>query len=393
LDDDASFASPEISATTPITGYTPSSPLPLGIYYWRVQASNADGPGPWSEVWSFWIAVRSYMPVVIREPGVPFSAWSRGTGIEGRVVVGLAAASGDCNTVYAATDSGLFKSTDGGASWAFTGLNAVLSAHGVDPRVLPSLGPWASASPIVLSVVTTDPTDGQVVYAATLGSGIFKSTDGGASWEPHNVGLTDLSLHAIATGPRRGRVLYAGGDSGGVFKSTDRGGSWFAVNDGLGSLSVRTLAVAPSNSQMLYAGTQDGVYRSANGGGSWVPTAPLGAGEPRTVAVDPGDSKTVYIGLRGGGVYTSTTGGDNWTAANTGLGNWEVPALVIHPTNNQRLYAGTNGGGVYVTTDGGGSWSAMNDGLGDWTVESLVQRADCDALHAGTRSGAWRYGP
>jgi photosystem II stability/assembly factor-like uncharacterized protein len=64
-----------------------------------------------------------------------------------------------------------------------------------------------------------------------------------------------------------------------------------------------------------------------------------------------------------GGVFKSTDGGTNWSAANTGLTNKRVRALAIDPTAPNTLYAGTYGGGVFKSTDGGTSWSSANSGL------------------------------
>jgi subtilisin family serine protease len=338
---------------------------------------------------------RIYIPVIVKayNPS-PTPTWHPGANIESRAVYGLAVAPANCTTLYAATDAGLYKSTDGGASWTSTGLNSLLAARSLDATA-PSFAKAGdeALSATLVSAVTTDPANSQVVYATTWGSGIYKSTDGGASWTPVNAGLGDLWLYAIVADPSSGQVLYAGANSGGVFKSTDGGGSWFAANNGLANLNLRSLAVDPANSQLLYAGTQGGVYKSADGGGWWAATGALGAGDPWAIAVDSTNSQTLYAGLGGSGVYKSTNGGGVWFAVNNGLGSWDLRALILDPSAPQTLYAGTNGAGVYTSTNGGNTWGAMNDSLGNWMVKALCKGTSCGIIHAGTENGAWRYGP
>jgi len=334
-----------------------------------------------------------YLPLSTKAYGAPPApTWHPGANIEGRTVYGLAVAPANCSTLYAATDGGIFKSTNGGASWFSTGLNTLLAAQDLDSTApLFAKAKSGIASATLVSAVTTDPANGQVVYATSWGSGVLKSTDGGASWAAVNNGLGDLWLYAITADPANGQVLYAGGNSGGVFKSTDGGGAWAAVNSGLGNLNIRSLAVDPANSQVLYAGTQGGVYKSVDGAAWWAPTGGLGAGDPWAIVIDPANTQTLYTALGGGGVYKSVNGGGGWFAVNNGLVSGDLRALIADPADSQLLYAGTNGVGVYRTSDGGASWSTMNNGLGSRTIKALQKGRFCDTIHAGTTNGAWLY--
>lgn len=86
---------------------------------------------------------------------------------------------------------------------------------------------------------------------------MFKSTDGGASWNAVNTGLTHLYVRALAIDPQMTSTLYAG-TSGGVFKSTNGGSSWSAINAGLTNPRVWALVIDPATSTTLYAGTWGG---------------------------------------------------------------------------------------------------------------------------------------
>ena len=146
-------------------------------------------------------------------------------------------------TLYAATyGGGVFKSTNGGGSW--TAFNTGF------PR--PTLG---------LLSLAIDPHNPSTLYAGATFDGAFKSTNGG-SWRSITNGLTDTDIWAFAIDPSASDTIYAGTGSGsagfnrgGVFKSTNGGASWTAMNAGLPGTDVRALAIDPSAPARLYAGT------------------------------------------------------------------------------------------------------------------------------------------
>jgi photosystem II stability/assembly factor-like uncharacterized protein len=147
-------------------------------------------------------------------------------------------------------------------------------------------------------------------------------------------------IYALAVDPTTPTTLYAGTYGGGVFKSTDGGATWSAVNTGLTNKSVWALAIDPTAPNTLYAGTYGGVFKSTNGGASW---SAVNSGLTNTavfaLAIDPTDSNTLYAGTYGGGVFKSINGGTTWSA--TGAGPTNVLALAIDPSTPTTLYAGT----------------------------------------------------
>ncbi len=346
--------------------------------------------------------VKAFLPTALRHQGAapPAAQWHVGTGIQARAVYGLAVDPANCNTLYAATDRGLYKSTDGGNSWRSSGLNSVLAAQAPGVAAPPfAKADGGSASSTLVSAVTIDPNNSQVIYATTWGQGVYKSTNGGASWAQINNGLGCLWLYGLTTDPANSQILYTGGhehpagQGGGVYKSTNGGTSWFPVVSGLSNRNVHALAVDPRNRNVVYTGTQGGIFKSTNGGNQWQFASQPGNGYPWAIAIDPGNGQTVYAGLGGGGVYKSTNGGANWSPANGNLAHRDLRALVIDAANSQTLYAGTNGGGVYATTNGGKDWNPVNRGLGNLNVKALRHPANCGIMHAGTAQGAWWYGP
>jgi photosystem II stability/assembly factor-like uncharacterized protein len=283
-------------------------------------------------------------------------------------------------TVYAATGGGVFKTADGGASWsaASSGLPMIAPSH--------------------VAVLAVDPQNPGTIYAGTndggtsngtghFGDGVFKSTDGGASWSASNSGLTLTSVNALVIAPQNSSTLYAAlaGATGEVFKSTDGGASWSTVSSGLMLTSVAALAVDPQNPGTLYAGGDGGVFKTTDAGASWsaansgLPTVGIAADGSDLVAgvnllaIDPQDTSTLYAGTVG--LFKSTDGGASWSAANSGLPigpgePYALGVLAVDPQNPSTLYAGTNAnfphhasGGVFESTDGGASWVEADYGL------------------------------
>lgn len=272
-------------------------------------------------------------------------------------------------TLYAGTyDRGVFKSTDGGASWSATGLtNILVTALAIDPQ-----------------------TPG-TVYAGTEGGGAFKTADGGGNWIAINSGLTELNVADLAIDSQTPATLYAvtpgawvspGEVSpGGVFKSTDGGATWNAVlrNESFfyQTAIVQDLAIDPQNPAVLYTSVLyytfvdawGEVLKSTDGGASWNSTALNTWNVPGDLAIAPQTSQTpttVYAGsLYYGTAFKSIDGGASWSELTITPFYLEVHDLAIDPVTPATLYAVIPYDGVFKSTDGGATWSAANTGLTD----------------------------
>ncbi|HXY68553.1 MAG TPA: hypothetical protein VEH62_03825, partial [Gemmatimonadales bacterium] len=219
----------------------------------------------------------------------------------------------------------------------------------------------------------------------------------GLSWRmlgPFRGGRVD----AVAGVPGRPHEFYFGHVNGGVWKTIDGGRTWQPVFDGQGVASIGALAVAPSAPEVLYAGTGestlrdsagygDGVYKSTDGGRIWTHCGLEGTQHIGKIAVDPRNPDLVYVAAIGSlygpseerGVYRSRDGGRSWQKVlykDESVGAVEV---VVDPSNARVVYAGLwntrrppwfvyapsngPGGGIYKSTDGGASWKRLTAGL------------------------------
>lgn len=180
---------------------------------------------------------------VDRAPGAPAGAY---LGLAGR---GITTDPNISGKVYVAASrgksAGIWRSQDGGVSFVRVDATPTLS-------------------------VTVDPTDSNIVYAATPSSGVLKSTDGGTTFSVKSAGLT-TSVQTSRTGsvqvnPLSPNVLYVGTEGGGVFKSTDAAATWSPVSDGLDDPNVYGLALDPQSPDILYAATAASIFRTMTGG-------------------------------------------------------------------------------------------------------------------------------
>lgn len=185
-------------------------------------------------------------------------------------------------------------------------------------------------------------------------------------------------IDTIAVHPTNPNIIYIGAAEGGVWRTTNGGASWTPLTDDQPSLAMGSIAIAPSNPNIVYAGTGDmvgfygaGLLRSANGGDSWthIPgpfdTATEGAIINKVVVASNNPNHIVIASSIG--VFRSTSGGLDLTATSTPALAGNATDLVIHPTNPNIVYAalfneGTQcggqacGGGLFRSANGGQTW-------------------------------------
>lgn len=177
---------------------------------------------------------------------------------------------------------------------------------------------------------------------------------------------------AIAVEPTDSNIAYIGGAQGGVWKTTDGGVNWTPLTDYLSSLATGALAISPQNPQVIYYGTGeqdfsgdsyygDGLFKSTNGGSTWVKIAEktaVGSYIARII-VDPSDSMTIHL-VSDLGYLKSTDGGFHWN--NYLSVNWGTD-LVMNPDSSNILIAAIYSSGLWKTTDGGSTWTQLTNGL------------------------------
>ncbi|MEO6324495.1 MAG: hypothetical protein ABIT01_13560 [Thermoanaerobaculia bacterium] len=281
----------------------------------------------------------------------------------------LVIAPSDHTVVYAgASNSGFFRSTDAAASW--TRLSSFPQSH-----------------PETLAVHPSDPL---TVYAAAGARSTLRSTNGGTSWSDISIPTPALApspprTYALALDPQTPARIYAGTDLG-MFLSTDAGASWAPINNGLVNQTIRSIAINPLSPSTIYAsGTF--VYKSTNGGGSWL-AANTGADSGTVIVLDPVTPSTLFATV-GNGVSRSMNGGASpWTQVLAAAGS----PLAMAPSSPATLYAGIAGGALSRTTNSGATWNPTSAPSGGQLYRSTlaVDPSNADVVYVGDQRGFFK---
>lgn len=255
------------------------------------------------------------------------------------------------------------------------------------------------------------------VWAGVDPAGLFRSEDGGRTWE-HVQGLTDhptrptwepgnggLILHTILPHPTNQDRMWVGISAVGTFETTDGGRTWEARNQGVRAdflpdprpetgQCVHKIAMAAGEPEHLYQQNHCGVYRTVDGGRNWQEiTAGLPSQFGFPMVSDPRDPNTVWtIPLNGddrgrympdgrAAVWRTHDGGDSWIRSDDGLPQDDAflgvlrEAMARDVLDPVGVYFGTSTGQLYASSDGGQRWSAITTTLPPiWSVEALVVR-------------------
>ncbi|MEP0133186.1 MAG: glycosyl hydrolase [Eudoraea sp.] len=278
---------------------------------------------------------------------------------------------------------GVYKSTDAGKTWNKMGLSK--TQH--------------------ISRIVIHPNNPDIVYVAAQGAlyapneerGIYKSTDGGDSWEKVLFVNTLTGCSELSMDPNTPEVLYAamwqhqrkpnivisGGPGSGLYKSVDGGENWFEIHEGLPAEKGKmAIGVSPANSNKVYAliesdSEQDkgGLFVSENAGNSWT----MVSGDNRLVQrawyyievfPDPNDENTVYV--MSAQALRSIDGGKTWELITGTHGDYHD--LWINPDNSKNMVI-ANDGGAAITFDHGKSWSTQ-----DIMPTAQIYRINADRL-------------
>ncbi|MBI3970987.1 MAG: hypothetical protein HY332_06830 [Chloroflexi bacterium] len=282
-------------------------------------------------------------------------------------------------TIYAATRgdghsrSGLLKTTDGGRGWvplerglpsrfqptaiaASPDAGRIVLLAGVDGLFRSTVaGAMWSAVRVPLPPITAiafDRSNPQLVLAGSELRGNFRSTDGGRTWRPANVGLprdrygNTAGAVALVQDSAEPRVFYMGTNGfDGVYRSNDGGLTWTAAGTGLPSASTLAVGVNAASPGAVFALSEQGLATSTDGGASWQLLSGLPPVEPVAMAFEPGGKDTMYVAGARGALLRSTDGGKTWV---------DMPALP-RPVRALAAWFGTTGA-VLAAAAGEGVW-------------------------------------
>ncbi len=306
--------------------------------------------------------------------------------------------SGPDGKIFVGTFHDLYRSTDNGDHWeladndycndiSVSSSGIIYAARGDSKQVSKSTDNGNSWMTINNGIDTTSIdyvqyTVNGILIAVDPYKGIFKSTNGGATWSPSDSGYTIGDGPTSLISDSSGNILLST-YSAGLYESTDDGSSWSKINGDIPSTYILDVSLNPSG--YIFVTTFTDLYKSVNNGTNWTQ---LNNGTVSNgfecITID--NSDNIVVGTNYYGVVRSTDDGMNWETLNNGMYFTTIKSLVADSSGS--LYAVVEGKGIYKSTDEGNNWNLVNikDSLYNGSILSLT------ALQSGGLMAYANYG-
>lgn len=327
-------------------------------------------------------------------------------------------------TLFAGSlQNGIFRSTDGGNAWKQFGVpvqaTVVISSDSLPPPLLAKRrlftgSTYADSIPHIMFSVAGGASyrslngldwnrfdiagfSGNVscvmvapggIFVGTSSGGVFRSMDGGFTWEHMNFPTTSQTIISLAS--NSAGDIFAGTEYGnGLYRSPDNGATWVQLR--VVQAFIISIAPSPLNDSLIFFGTdREGVYRSTDKGITWNIVG-LTTYFINSLSIDA--QGIIYAGTNGG-VFRSTDDGTTWeptgSAAFKGYGSYSTLTDVLAvESDGGNVFAGTNQDGLFRSTDDGTTWIPTNAGLASGNVPAVTMRSD-GIVYVGTDNVIFR---
>lgn len=315
--------------------------------------------------------------------------------------------------LYAATDGGLYVSSNSGSSWQeINGNLAIMQFYRIsigesnstylagsqdNGTNLLRATPWKEVAGGDGMDNAIDPTNPQIMYCANPNGDFRRSSSGGENFSAmltdNTTGETGDWVAPLTLDMKDPRILYAGHQN--VWKSTDKGVSWKKTGTipGGSGTSINCIAVAESNNSWVYFTNNTGFYYSSDGGTTWTQrtTMPASASTIARIAVSYSSHLRICISVSRFGsanVFESLDGGQTWKDISAGVPR--IPAnCVMYQKSNDRIFVGTDAG-IYYRDKVSSAFADYNEGLPNIMITDLEINATKKKLVVGTFGrGVW----
>lgn len=233
-------------------------------------------------------------------------------------------------------------------------------------------------------IVDPDDITRRTWYAGSASGGIWKTTNAGTSWQWLTPDLPNLATTVLVMAPSNHNIIYAGTGEGfggvsavqghGIFKSINRGITWELLPSTTVMEEINRIIVDPFDANRVIAASENGIYRSKDGGLSWTKVY---TGRVQDLRAVPGNFNVQYATHNQVGVIKSIDGGLNWFSSSAGMNANGRVEIDISPVNTDRIFASAQGAlsgnnsDLYVSDDGGARWSLVEMLLSDKPLDYL----------------------
>jgi PKD repeat protein/photosystem II stability/assembly factor-like uncharacterized protein len=193
-----------------------------------------------------------------------------------------------------------------------------------------------------INVIAFHPFSENTIYIGAPAGGFWRTYDNGENWETTTDRLPTLGVSAIVVNHKNPNIIYIGtGDRDandaagmGVFKSNDGGTTWEQKNTGMGNVTVNKMLIHPDYPNTIFAATSNGIYKSTDGGETWNMKT---SGTCKTMEFKPFQPDVIYA-IKGSSFYKSKDNGESWTRISSGLQTWSRAVIGVSPANPNYVY-------------------------------------------------------
>ncbi len=223
-----------------------------------------------------------------------------------------------------------------------------------------------------LTWISVEPGNFNHILVSAPTGGVWKTTNNGGTWTPLFDGMTNMNVYATEISHANSQHYFVGTNGSGIWRSTNGGTTWTQSTGITNGDLINMIKMHPTDANTLYATGQffnGNLYRSTDGGASWVVVFNDGIAGLYDIEFKPTDANTIYIGAVAG-IYVSTNAGVNFNFIGDGapFAGAGVIMMAVTPANGNYVYAlAENGGGfhaVYLSTDSGTTWNTQSDNSG-----------------------------
>lgn len=285
------------------------------------------------------------------------------------------------NTIYLATNLGMYRSLDRGNSWGqlsapapkpvrrtatsrrtATRKGKAVAKKTVPVKPAPVDNNAAAATEVKLvpalvdkvNVLTYTEDGKNGMFAGTV-KGLYRTYDPAKGWEKLSFGAgIDEQVYAVVTSAQNPDTIFVGTAVSGLIVSNDSGQTWRKVSVIADNIPVSAIAIDPQDPKTVYVGTIQTLYISRDGGNTWMRRGGnLPLGNYNSILINPRNSKEVFVGSAlesNGGIYQSTDAGENWKRVdgkNEKMGSRRIWTMKFDPNDTNRIFAGTHSSGIY----------------------------------------------
>ena len=270
-------------------------------------------------------------------------------------VYGMAVHPSEPRTLFAGADDGIYKSTDGGQTFAH--LDTPMNKMDV----------WK---------IAFDPSNPDIIFAGTRPAALFRSKDGGKSWTQLKVDMAEECpnvriprVTALVVDPSNPKTIWAGVEVDGVRRSLDGGDTWTRITEGVPDPDIHDVTINLNGSRKVLTTTPREIFASTDVGEHWIA---MGVGEQfklpycRALTQKEGDPKTLFVATgdgavgKTGAIQRSKDGGSKWEMAKLPVEpNSPIWTFATNPANPDRIVACSHYGELFATEDSGDNWKKL----------------------------------